>query len=121
MEKSTLESILALMVPAEVLESFTYRDLLEDNKSVTIVLGEKETLTPEPLQSLPESEIALNGFCNPVEIRTFPQKGKATYLRLYRRRWKRRGHKESFSNTYNFHEPEAKLTDPLAFFLKRNT
>ncbi len=112
-----IDSVLSLMVPSDILSSFVYRELLEDNDSITILLDEKMDLLP-PYFHANKCEAVLNGFCNPLEIQTFPQKGKPTYLRLYRRRWKPRGGRTSYYNTYDFHEPDAKLTDPFAFFLK---
>lgn len=120
MDKTLIEALLNLIAPEEVLASFEVHKVLEDKSSITIVMQEKPELLPEALRDYPHPEIVLNGFCNGIELRTFTQKGKATYLQLLRRRWKVKGSRESYSNKYKFHEPEAKLTNPLAFYLKKN-
>ncbi len=60
----------------------------------------------------------LNGFLDPVEIIHFPFQGKLTYLKFYRRRWKAKGEKESYHNTYRFHRPGMNTTDAFGDFLK---
>ncbi len=112
-----MSSVLSLMVPAEILACFDFRELLEDNNSITIVMNEKTDLYP-PFFKEKGVEAVLNGFCNPMEVQTFPQKGKSTFIKLHRRKWKQAGGRASYFNTYEFHAPEAKLTDPFAFFLK---
>ncbi len=121
METTSIQLLLSLIAPDEVLLSFEFDTIREDNKTVIIVMREKTDLVPKALSHLPSSEIVSNGFCNPLDLHTFTQKGKATFLCLYRRRWKQKGKRESYSNNYQFHEPEAKLTDPFAFFLKKST
>ena len=116
-QNNELNSILSLMVDSEILASFAFRELLEDNVSITIVLEEKSSLLPSYFSKRGKVAV-LNGFCNPIELQTFPQKGKCTYLRLYRRRWKESGSNIGYSNTYKFHKLDAKVTDPFASFLK---
>jgi len=116
-QNNNMNSILSLMVDSEILASFSYRELLEDNVSITIVLDEKLSLLPSYFVGTNKDSV-LNGFCNPIELQTFPQKGKSTYLRLYRRRWKEPGGSLSYSNTYKFNKLDAKVTDPFASFLK---
>jgi hypothetical protein len=56
-----------------------------------------------------------------MEVQTFPQKGKSTFIKLYRRKWKQPGGRASYFNTYEFHFPDAKLTNPFVFFKKKDT
>ena len=55
---------------------------------------------------------------NPVEIEDYPLRGKATYLKFFRRRWKEEGTDESFANSYDFHPAGMKATRQFGAFLK---
>ena len=59
-----------------------------------------------------------NGFMNPIELQTFPTKGKEVFLLLKRRHWKIKGSNENYFNTYNFHELGMKATKEFGAFLK---
>jgi hypothetical protein len=65
-----------------------------------------------------DCEIVLDGFCNPLELQSFPLKGKPVYLKLYRRRWKHKGGDKHYSNSYNFNPDGVKATKEFASFLK---
>jgi hypothetical protein len=55
---------------------------------------------------------------NPVEIEDFPLRGKKTYLKFFRRRWKEPGLDESHFNQYPFHPEGMKATKEFGAFLK---
>ncbi len=79
-------------------------------------MEELAELVPPGLES--RSDISLDGFCNPLELQSFPLKGKSVYLKLYRRRWKQKGAKQHFSNSYDIHPEGVKATKDFASFLK---
>ena len=57
-----------------------------------------------------------------VEIVDFPFRGIPLYIRIHRRRWKKRGEdKKSYFNNYEFHPPGMKATNKFALFLKELT
>ena len=55
---------------------------------------------------------------NPIELQTFPTKGKEVFLLLKRRRWKIVGSSQSHFNSYTFHEEGMKATREFGAFLK---
>ena len=85
---------------------------------IEIRMEELQELVPEKLYS--KEEVVLDGFCNPLELQSFPLKGKPVYLKLYRRRWKEKGGNEHFSNIYDIHPYGVKATKDFASFLKES-
>jgi hypothetical protein len=81
-----------------------------------LVLYEKEELIPDELKD--HQDIVLDGFCNPINVLSHAFSLKKIYLVVYRRRWKRAGTDEHYSNTYDLYPEGAKITRDLAAFLK---
>jgi hypothetical protein len=104
-----------LLIPEEWRDIFDLVDVEEKQKEFLIILHEKKELIPNELQG---KEVVSKGFKEPVEIIHFPLNGKLTYLKFFRRRWKKKGERESHSNTYRFHRPGMKTTDAFGDFLK---
>lgn len=109
--KQALEALL----PKEWLSSFDVTGMKELKKEWQITLIEKEHLIPEKLKG---KEVVQNGYMNPVEIEDYPLRGKTTYLKFVRRRWKEQGGKEGFFNEYDFHPEGMKATKEFGSFLK---
>lgn len=114
-EQMMNEQVLALIVPPEILESFQLTGVSESKDSIELRLHERKELIPVSLQG---QDVVLDGFCNPVELQSFPLKGKATFIKLFRRRWKQRGSRAHVSNTYHFSAPGTKATHMFGAFLK---
>jgi hypothetical protein len=83
---------------------------------IQIIFEELPELVPSAMES--SKEVVLDGFCNPIELQSFPLKGKPVYLKLYRRRWKYKGENKHYSNTYDFNPQGVKATKEFASFLK---
>jgi hypothetical protein len=117
-ERSKMEvQMLGMLVPEEMLESFEVRSIEESEEEFRIRLEEKPGRLPEEI--LRKKKAVLDGFCRPIELQTFPIKGKAVYLQIYRRRWKEKGGGErNFSNHYEFNEQGMKATREFGSFLK---
>ena len=109
--KQALEAFL----PKEWLSSFEVMEIKELKNEWQIDLVEKETLVPKELEG---KEVVLNGYMNPVEMTDFPLRGKYTYLKFFRRRWKEPGADESHNNDYEFHSKGMKTTKEFGVFLK---
>lgn len=109
--KQALEAVL----PKEWLRSFEVTEMKELEKEWQISLVEKETLVPKELRG---KDVVLNGYMNPVEMTDFPLRGKQTYLKFFRRRWKEQGTAESYNNDYEFHPEGMKATKEFGSFLK---
>jgi hypothetical protein len=109
------KQVLALIVPAEILESFQLIGVFESKEVIELQLHERKDLIPASLQGM---DVVLDGFCNPIELQSFPLQGKATFIKLFRRRWKQRGTSDHRSNTYDFTAPGTKATRMFGAFLK---
>lgn len=109
------QSLLEFLTPEEWKDSFEISELIQKKKEINLILTEKKNLIPTELTG---KEVVLNGYCNPVEIVDFPFRGKAMYFKFYRRKWKAKDGKESFSNSYEFHRPGMKTSNKFGDFLK---
>lgn len=110
-----LKNTLAGFVPKEWLEFFDVTEIKELPNEWQITLIEKEDLIPEKIKGM---DVVHNGYMNPVEIEDFPLRGKITYLKFFRRRWKERGKDEHYFNQYDFHPESMKATREFGNFLK---
>lgn len=110
-----LETVLSGLMPIEWLEWFEVEKIEEKRKAWNILLREKEGMVPEEIGA---QEWSLNGYCNPIELMTFPLRSKPVYIEIMRRRWMIKGSKEIMHNTYDLHYPGVKATKPFADFLK---
>jgi hypothetical protein len=109
--KQTLEALL----PKGWLSFFDVTEMKELAKEWQIKLVEKEHLIPEKLKG---KDVVQNGYMNPVEVEDYPLRGKSSYLKFFRRRWKEQGGKEGFANDYDFHPGGMKATKEFGAFLK---
>jgi hypothetical protein len=112
---SLIKNLLAGIVPKEWTEIFELEEIKEREKEFNLVLIEKADLVPEEIQG---KDWVLNGYCSPLEIMSFPLKGKATYVTIKKRKWKIRGESISYRNSYDLHLKGVKATKEFAIFLK---
>lgn len=113
-----IQSLLSLLFSEELASNFIVKEVQEYPEHIEIVLEEHSNLIPSFLSS--KSDIVLDGFCNPKELQSFPMKGKAVYLKVYRRRWKEKGSSKHHSNNYNLNTEGVKATKPFSSFLKES-
>ena len=111
-----LESLFSLLFSEELASNFIVKSVQEYPEHIEIVLEEDSHLIPSSLSSV--SDVVLDGFCNPKELQSFPMKGKAVYLKVYRRRWKEKGSSKHHSNNYNLNPKGVKATKSFSSFLK---
>ena len=114
--QEVLQSLFSVLFPEVISLHFKITSVKEFKNRIEIRMEELPELVPPGLES--STEISLDGFCNPLELQSFPLKGKSVYLKLYRRRWKQKGTKQHFSNTYDIHPDGVKATKDFASFLK---
>lgn len=112
----TIKSLLSVFFPEEITLHFEIKEVTEKRGYIQIRFDELPELVPSSMSE--PQEIVLDGFCNSLELQSFPLKGKPVYLKLYRRRWKYKGGSVHFSNTYNFNPEGVKATKEFASFLK---
>lgn len=113
---SLFETTSRMLVPASILEYFEIYGAREKADSWTIELREKEGLLPSSLQGL--EDIVFDGYCNPSEMLSHSFVCKPIYLQLYRRRYKRSGSDQHFSNEYDLSLKGVKMVPELGIFLK---
>lgn len=111
-----VKSLLSVFFPEEITLHFEIKEVAEKKGYIQITFDELPELVP-PAMHL-NGEIVLDGFCNPLELQSFPLKGKPVYLKLYRRRWKHKGEDKHYSNSYDFNPDGVKATKEFASFLK---
>jgi len=95
---------------------FEIKKVKEYSERIEIRMEELPELVPESMSSV--GEIVLDGFCNPIELQSFPLKGKPVYLKLHRRRWRGKGGTRHYTNSYDIHPEGVKATKEFAAFLK---
>jgi hypothetical protein len=111
-----VRSLLSIVFPKEITQHFELSRLEEKSGYIHIYFEELAELVPAKM--VEPKEVVLDGFCNPIELQSFPLKGKPVYIKLYRRRWKYKGERKSYSNKYNFNPEGVKATKEFATFLK---
>ena len=117
MDEKRLGMVFEMLVPKEILKSFEVTSIEEGDEDYVIRLEERKDLLPKEI--LRKKKAVSDGFCRELELQTFPIKGKAVYLKIYRRRWKEKGGGErNFQNEYEFNEKGMKATKEFGAFLK---
>lgn len=104
-------------MPEEIVKNFQFNELKETKDAIELNMVENEGNIPKFLEG---KEVVLDGFCNPIELQSFPQKGKTFYIKVIRRRWKEKGSNESYSNDYDLHYEGMKATKEFGDFLKES-
>ncbi|RUA29967.1 MAG: hypothetical protein DSY76_02900 [Bacteroidetes bacterium] len=110
--------MLSIFVPEEILSHFELETILENEKEMLFSMVEKQDQYPEALQG---KEVVQDGFMNSSIIQSFPTKGKQCYIGLKRRRWKEKGNRKSYQNSYTFTSKGTMVTKEFGAFLKRNS
>jgi hypothetical protein len=111
------KELMRMLLPEDYIKNFNIERIIERKETWEIQLYEKEELIPVQLKC---KQVIKLGFCNPIELQGFPVKGKALYIKIYRRRWKDAESLEIFDNPYDFHEEGMKATREFGVFLKED-
>jgi len=112
------KALIKLHVPEEILAHFEYEGIEEISGVIRINLIEKKDPNHYPKAIIGKGQRSLNGYMLPIELQTFPAKGKEVFLLLKRRRWKLKGDNTSYYNNYSFCEKGMKATKEFGAFLK---
>jgi len=115
--KNLLLELSKVFFPLEIIDNFELTEINNYPDYIEIRFNELSELVPEELSG--KGGVIKDGFLNPIELQTFPAKGKPLYLKLYRRRWKIRGEQESYWNNYQFNPYGIKATKRFAGFIKK--
>jgi hypothetical protein len=111
-----LETISRMLVPEYILEHFDIYGAKETKTNWVIDLYEKEGKIPKEMEN--HTDVVFDGYCNPIEILSHSFVCKPIYLKIYRRRYKRSGKDEHYSNTYDLSLKGVKMVPELGLFLK---
>jgi len=111
-DKKTIEE---MFMPEEYKENFEAGELREKAKEWNLEIKERKNMIPKEIRG---KTTVLNGYKDKIEIMDHPFKGKAMYLHIYRRKWKEKGKRKSYSNEYKLHPEGMKITHRLMDFLK---
>jgi hypothetical protein len=111
-----IKDLLKVFFPEEITVHFELTEIEDKKGYIQIRFNELPELVPSDMDV--SKEIVLDGFCNALELQSFPLKGKPVYLKVYRRRWKYQGSSKHYSNSYNFNPEGVKATKEFASFLK---
>ena len=114
-EQTKIEQVLKMLVPDTLVDYFEIKQIIENKNEWVMELEEKEDLVPKELKG---KDSVLDGFCNPIEIQSFPVKGKSFYIKIIRRKWKEKGKNTAYSNDYDLHYKGMKATKEFGDFLK---
>ena len=114
-EQTLLSHVLSVLIP-ESLSAFHLVSVKEHSDYIELRLEDSADLLPESLQS--STSVVLDGFTNPLELQSFPLKGKPVYFKIYRHRWKASGGSQPYSHQYDLHPEGVKATQEFASFLK---
>lgn len=101
-------------LPAGLLDIFDITSIEQLTDSFSIHLEEKNNLP----QGFNPSEYESKGFYKVKKIQDFPIRGKAVYLYIRRRRWRRKDTGEVIHRDFSIIATGTKLTQELADFLK---
>ena len=110
------ETVSRMLVPNSILENFEIYGAQEFSTCWVIELREKEDRIPLELKD--SLEVVFDGYCNPIETLSHSFVCKPVYLKVYRRRYKRSGEDQHYSNTYDLTLKGLKMVAELGFFLK---
>jgi hypothetical protein len=116
----SLFALVEAFVPKEILLHFDLVEVKKEYNVYRIYMVEKEDSDhfPVELRKLPREEVVKSGYLNPVELQTFPIAGHEAFIYLRRRRWKKKGTRETFHNSYDFMIEGTKSTRAFGIFLK---
>ncbi len=110
-----LKQAMGMLLPSALTNDFDLISITETEAIWKIRIEEKADRTPVVLK---DKEYHLDGFCNPIELQSFPAKGKEVYLYVYRRRWRCKEDDKVYSNEYDLHLNGMKATKEFGSFLK---
>lgn len=105
-----------MLVPEFILDNFKISDIAERKEYWLIEIQEKEDRVPVVL--IHKKDVVLDGFCHPIELLSHSFSLKPVYLRVYRRRWKKSGEDQHYSNQYDLTIEGIKMVPELGIFLK---
>lgn len=108
------QELLKLLLPEGVLNYFKVSDVVKKDSEYIIFLEELNIL-PEQYQ---DHKLTSKGFYEPVTIQDFPIRGKASFLKVKRRRWLDEETGNIVMRDWDIVAKGTRMTRDFAIFLK---
>lgn len=108
------QSLIKLLLPAEIFEYFEILKVLSDDKTVHVHLDERD-LKPEKYVG---QKLTSKGFHPSAMIQDYPLRNKAVFLHVRRRRWLVESTSEVISRDWQTVAEGTRFTKGFADFLK---
>ena len=123
LERPAIEDLfnlsIQMLVASHIEEDFEMWDAQEYKERWVIEMREKEGRIPPDVSEY--DDVVFDGYSNPVETLSHSFVCKPIYLRLFRRRYKRSGSDEHYSNEYEVRLKGVKMVAELGIFLKEES
>jgi len=108
------QSLIKLLLPAEIFEYFEILKVLSDDKTVHVHLDERD-IKPEKYAG---QKLTSKGFHPSAMIQDYPLRNKAVFLHVRRRRWLVESTSEVISRDWQTVAEGTRFTKGFADFLK---
>ena len=118
METAEITELISAFVPEEILRDFELKEVKKECGVYRLYMDEKDDESHYPPELSEAKEVVRCGYMNPCEIQTFPIAGREAFIYIRRRRWKEKGGRESYFNTYKYTIEGVKCTPNFGAFLK---
>ena len=116
METAEIRELISAFVPEEILRDFELKEVKKECGVYRLYMDEKDDKSHYPPELSGAKEVVRCGYMNPCEIQTFPIAGREAFIYIRRRRWKEKGGRESFFNTYKYTIEGIKCTPKFGAF-----
>ena len=118
METAEIRELISAFVPEENLRDFELKEVKKECGVYRLYMGEKDDESHYPPELAGAKEVVRCGYMNPCKIQTFPIAGREAFIYIRRHRWKEKGCRESFFNTYKYTIEGIKCPPKFGAFLK---
>lgn len=110
----TSTSFIEMILPDGIMNYFEVTQFIKEEVSFIIYLSEKNI--PPKEQAL--SKLTSKGFFDEITVQDFPIRGKASYLKIKRRKWMNETTGEIVFRDWNMVAKGTRMTHEFATFLK---
>lgn len=108
------QSVIELFLPEGILEYFDLTSVEKSSENYTIYLAEKN-LHPAEFSG---QKLTSKGYFDEITVSDFPIRGKASYLKVKRRRWLNEDANKLVSRNWELVAKGTRMTKEFAAFLK---
>lgn len=106
--------LIRLLLPEGVLQYFEITEVEDTEETVLLHLIERNI----PPKEYKGKKLTSKGFYEPITVQDFPLRGRATHLKINRRRWLVEESREIVSRDWDLVAKGTRMTQEFASFLK---